>query len=118
MPFARFLVLDLISCLIWVIVLAGAGYFFTGAALLFKENKIIAGIILALVVISLYLVERYWLSKRVEEANPETLERIEEKLHEIEDTAQEKLHELGERLHLSKHQEDRKGKAKKHDKDE
>jgi len=47
------------------------------------------------------VVERYWLSERVEEVKPETIHRIEEKIHVIEDAAQEKLHTIGERLHLT-----------------
>ncbi len=48
------------------------------------------------------VIERFWLSEKVEDANPETLHRIEERLHAVEEVATEKLHDLGERLHLTR----------------
>lgn len=116
MPLPRFLYLDFVSCLFWVLVLAGSGYFFSGAVHSVLGNFEQAGIALFFVVLGaiiiLYIIDRYWLSERVEEASPETLHRIEEKLHVIEDVAQEKLHNIGERLHLSKTQQrDRRGGA-------
>lgn len=106
MPFWRFLYLDFISCLMWVLVLAGSGYFFSSAIQSVLGNFEQAGIVLLFVVlfaiIFLYIVDRYWLSEKVEEASPETIHLIEEKLHEIEDAAQEKLHNIGEKLHLTK----------------
>lgn len=105
MPFWRFLVLDIISCSIWVAIFAGAGYFFSGAitGILgnFQQIGIVLFIIVAIGIISFYLLERFWLSKKVEEANPETIHKIEEKLHDIEEVAQEKLLDIGERLHLT-----------------
>ena len=48
-------------------------------------------------IIGFYLLERYWLAEKVEQASPE-------RLHEFEHAAQEKLHELGhelqERIHF------------------
>jgi membrane protein DedA with SNARE-associated domain len=103
MPFHRFLILDAISCALWVLVLAGSGYFFSSAVRTFFEDFGLALVVVLIVVIAaLYLVERYWLSQKVEEADSETLDIIGDKINAIEDVAQEKLHEIGERLHLSK----------------
>jgi hypothetical protein len=52
-------------------------------------------------IVLFYVIERYWLSEKVEDVTPETLHKIEEKIHGIEEVAQEKLHDLGERLHLT-----------------
>ena len=105
MPFGRFLFLDIISCSIWVTILAGTGYFFSGAitSILgnFQQIGVALFVIVAICIIGFYLIERFWLSKKVEEADPETIHKIEEKLHDIEEVAQEKLHDIGERLHLT-----------------
>ena len=105
MPYLRFLMLDAISCATWVLVLSGLGYFFSGAITGILGNFKQAGIALFFIVLAgiliFYVVERYWLSEKVEEVKPETIHKIEEKLHVIEDAAQEKLHNIGERLHLT-----------------
>lgn len=105
MPFWRFLMMDFISCTIWATLLAGVGYFFSGAISSiigdFKQIGIALFFIVAVGIVGFYLLERYWLSKKVEEADPETIHKIEEKLHDIEEVAQEKLHDIGERLHLT-----------------
>lgn len=106
MPFARFVVLDAISCFTWVLVLSGTGYFFSGAITSiigdFQQIGIALFFVILFAVIILYAVERYWLSEKVEEADPETILKIEEKLHAVEEVAQEKLHDLTERLHLTR----------------
>src|SRR5215203_4304649 len=105
MSFPRFLLLDAISCGTWVLILSGTGYFFSGAITSILGNFKQAGVALFFVVlfgiIVFYVVERYWLSEKVEEVTPETIHMIEEKIHVIEDVAQEKLHNIGERLHLT-----------------
>ena len=105
MPYLRFLMLDAISCLIWVFMLAGAGYFFSGAIMGilgdFKQIGIALFFIVLDGVVVFYVVERYWLSEKMEEVAPETIHKIEEKIHVMEEAAQEKLHDLGERLHLT-----------------
>ena len=116
MPFLRFLVLDAISCLIWVLLLSGAGYFFSGAITSiigdFKQIGVALFFIVLTGIIIFYVIERFWLSEKVEEANPETIHRIEEKLHAVEEVASEKLHDLGERLHLTREpNRDEKGDA-------
>jgi membrane protein DedA with SNARE-associated domain len=106
MPFLRFLALDAISCFTWVLLLSGAGYFFSGAITSiigdFRQIGIALFFIVLTGIIIFYVLERFWLSEKVEEANPETIHRIEEKLHAVEEVAQEKLHDLGERLHLTR----------------
>jgi len=105
MPFPRFLLLDAISCATWVLILSGLGYFFSGAITSILGNFKQAGIALFFVVlfgiIVFYIVERYWLSEKVEEVAPETIHKIEEKIHVIEDVAQEKFQRIGESLHLT-----------------
>src|SRR5688572_4332414 len=106
MPFLRFLVLDAISCLTWVMLLSGAGYFFSGAITSmigdFKQIGVALFFIVLTGIIIFYVIERFWLSEKVEEADPETIHRIEEKFHAVEEVASEKLHDLGERLHLTR----------------
>lgn len=105
MPYLRFLMLDAISCFLWVFVLSGAGYFFSGAIIGifgdFKNFSVTLFIIVLAGIVVFYVIERYWLSEKVEEVAPETIHKIEEKLHGLEEAAGEKLHDLGERLHLT-----------------
>ncbi|MGE3468015.1 MAG: DedA family protein [Pyrinomonadaceae bacterium] len=106
MPFLRFLGLSAISCSLWVLLLSCVGYFFSGAITSMIGDYQRVGIALFMVVmvgvIVFYVLERYWLSERVESASPETIHKIEEKLHAVEEVAQETLHDLGERLHLTR----------------
>lgn len=117
MPYLRFLFLDVISAFIWALMLASVGYFFSGAITSiigdFKQIGIALFFIVLVGIIIFYVVERYYLSEKVEEANPnpETIHKIEKKLHNIEEAAQEKLHDIGERLHLTS-SPDREEKAK------
>ncbi len=107
MPYLRFLFLDAISAFLWALLLASVGYFFSGAITSiigdFKQIGIALFFIVLVGIIIFYVVERYYLSEKVEEANPnpETIHKFEEKLHNIEEAAQEKLHDIGERLHLT-----------------
>ncbi len=107
MPYLRFLILDTLSCAIWALALSSIGYFFSGAITGIIGNFKQAGMWLFFIVLTgiivFYVVERYYLSEKVEEANPnpETIHKIEEKLHHIEEAAQGKLHDIGERLHLT-----------------
>ena len=95
MPFHRFLLMDFISCSIWVLALSSVGYFFSGAITTiigdFKQIGIAVFFIVLGGVILFYLIERYLLSEKIEEADPVTLHRLEEKIHGIE----EKLHLTG-----------------------
>jgi membrane protein DedA with SNARE-associated domain len=105
MNFWRFVLMDTISCSIWAFILASLGYFFSGAitSIIGDFHQIGIGlffIVLAGVII-FYAIERFYLSQKVEEVNPETIHKIEEKILAVEEVAQEKLHDLGERLHLT-----------------
>jgi membrane protein DedA with SNARE-associated domain len=106
MPFFRFLWLSAISCALWVFVLAGAGYFFSGAITSVIGDYQRIGIALFFIVmvgvIIFYVIERFWLSEKVEDANPETIHKIEEKLLAVEEVGKITLHDLGERLHLTR----------------
>ncbi len=102
MPFHRFLLMDFISCSIWVLALSSVGFFFSGAITTiigdFKQIGITVFFIVLGGVIIFYLIERYLLSEKIEEANPETIHKLEEKIHDIE-----------ERLHLTGPQQTEEG---------
>ena len=106
MPFPRFLFLDAISCGLWVLLLAGTGYFFSGAITSiigdFQQIGVALFFVILFTLIIIYTVERFWLSEKVEEADPETIHKLEEKLHAVEEVAQHKLHDLSEKLHLTR----------------
>jgi membrane protein DedA with SNARE-associated domain len=91
MPYLRFLALSFASCLTWVFILSGAGYFFSGAVMgLIGDFQRLGKVLLVIVVVGIvafYLVERFWLSPKVEEADPE-------RIHELEHAASEKLQDL------------------------
>jgi membrane protein DedA with SNARE-associated domain len=103
MPYTRFLLLSLGSCFVWVLALSGAGYFFHTAINTLIGNMrdlsvyllITVIIIIAVGILGFYLAERYWLSKKIEEADPERIQKLEqaaeEKLHEIKEEIQEHL---------------------------
>src|SRR5215211_3507987 len=95
MPYLRFLAFSFASCFLWVFVLAGAGYFFSGAVMgLIGDFQRVGKVLLVVVVlgvIAFYLTERFWLSRKVEEANPE-------RLQELEHAATEKLQDLREEI--------------------
>jgi membrane protein DedA with SNARE-associated domain len=115
MPYLRFLLLSFASCFMWVSILAGAGYFFSGAVMRFigdfqRLGKVLL-IIVLLGIVAFYWIERFWLSPKVEEANPE-------RLQELEHAATEKLQDLKQEFqeHIPfKHQ--RRGDQKKPDSD-
>jgi len=91
MPYLRFVLLSLASCFAWVLVLSGAGYFFSGAVIsVIGDFQRLGKVLLVIVVVGIagfYLAERFWLSPKVEEADPE-------RLQELEQAAQEKLQGL------------------------
>ncbi len=95
MPYLRFLLLSFASCFLWVFVLAGAGYFFSGAVMgLIGDFQRLGKVLLVIVVLGIigfYLAERFWISPKVEEADPE-------RLQELEHAASEKLHDLREEI--------------------
>ncbi|HEY3038137.1 MAG TPA: DedA family protein [Pyrinomonadaceae bacterium] len=91
MPYLRFVLLSLTSCFAWVFLLSGAGYFFSGAVIgVIGDFQRLGKVLLVIVVVGIagfYFAERFWLSRKVEEADPE-------RLQELEQVAQEKLQEL------------------------
>lgn len=95
MPYLRFLFLSFTSCFLWVFVLAGAGYFFSGAVMgLIGDFQRLGKVLLVIVVLGIvgfYLAERFWISRKVEEVNPE-------RLQELEHAASEKLQDLREEI--------------------
>jgi membrane protein DedA with SNARE-associated domain len=100
MRFFRFLLLVVASCFAWVFVLSGAGYFFSGAITrLIGDFHQLGFYLLILVVLGIagfYIAERFWLGKKVEEANPERIQEFEhaaqEKLQELKEEIQERIH--------------------------
>ena len=100
MRYLRFVPLSLGSCFLWVFILSGVGYFFSSAVMgligdFRHVGKILLGILIGGVVV-FYLIKRRWVSKKVEAAKPEQLQKIEhaaiESLKEIKDEIQEKIH--------------------------
>ncbi|HZH29927.1 MAG TPA: DedA family protein [Pyrinomonadaceae bacterium] len=91
----RFLPLAVASCFLWVLILSGAGYLFHGVITRFiGDFEHLGKFLLVIVVVGIagfYLAERYWLSPKVEEVDPE-------RVHEFEENVQEKLQELGEEI--------------------
>jgi membrane protein DedA with SNARE-associated domain len=98
MPYLRFVILSLASCFAWVLLLSGAGYFFSGAVIgIIGDFQRLGKVLLVIVVVGItgvYLAERFWLSKKVEEADPERLQVLEQ-------AAQETL--LGLKQELKEH---------------
>ena len=115
MPYPRFLVLSFASCSVWVAALSGVGFVFHSAVYNlvgdFKTFPVILLVVLALGVVGFYLAEKYWLSKKVEEANPEAVLKFEQ-------AAEEKLQEIREEISeilphpLARHKDAPKQKSK------
>src|SRR4026208_224997 len=95
MPYPRFLALSFASCFLWVFILSGAGYFFSGAVMgLIGDFQRLGKVLLVIVllgIVAFYLIERFWLSPKVEKADPE-------RLKELEHAAAEKLQDLREEI--------------------
>jgi len=110
MPYRKFLPLSFAACFIWVLTLSGTGYFFNSAVSNLIGDFHQIGIALFIIVVigigGFYLAERYWLSKKVEEVNPESV-------HRIEHAAQETLHEIQEHIPLPtrKHKHEKRVRA-------
>jgi membrane protein DedA with SNARE-associated domain len=89
---SRFFPLSMASCFVWVLVLAGAGYLFHSVITNFiGDFERLGKFLLVFVILGVggfYLIERYWLSPKVEEADPE-------RVQELEHAAEEKLKEIG-----------------------
>lgn len=100
MPYLRFLGLSAASCFVWVFILSGIGFFFSTAVMgLIGDFRRLGKALLVIVVLGVlgfYLVKRIWLSKKVEEVEPEKIHEIEhaaiEGLKELKDEIREKIH--------------------------
>ncbi|HKO35363.1 MAG TPA: DedA family protein [Pyrinomonadaceae bacterium] len=100
MPYMRFLLLSLASCFVWVLILSGIGFFFSTAVMgLLGDFRRLGKALLVIVIVGIlgfYLVKRVWLSKKVEEAEPEKLHEIEhaaiEGLKDLKDEIRDKIH--------------------------
>jgi membrane protein DedA with SNARE-associated domain len=109
MPYLRFLPLSFASCFLWVFVLAGAGFFFSGAVMgLIGDFQRLGKVLLVIVVVgivSFYLTERFWISRKVEEANPERLQELE---HAATEKFQDLRQEFQEHIPFKQHRGDQK----------
>src|SRR5215831_13514281 len=95
MRYLRFVPLSLGSCFLWVFILSGVGYFFSSAVMgligdFRHVGKILLGILVGGIVV-FYLIKRRWVTKKVEEVQPE-------RLHEIEHAAIEGLKEFKDEI--------------------
>ena len=116
MPYLRFVALSFASCFLWVFILSGAGYFFSGAVMgLIGDFQRVGKVLLVIVVVGIvafYLTERFWLSHKVEEADPERLQELE---HAASEKFQDLRQEFQEHIPFSKQQ--RRGDQKKRESD-
>jgi membrane protein DedA with SNARE-associated domain len=100
MPYVRFVLLSFASCFVWVLILSGIGFFFSTAVMnLLGDFRRLGKALLVIVVVGIlafYLVKRVWVSKKVEDAEPEKLHEIEhravEGFKELKDEIREKIH--------------------------
>ena len=95
MPYPRFLLLSFGSCFVWVLALSGVGFFFHSAIYTVVGNiRDLSYLLLAVVVAviglgiaGLYFAEKYWLSRKIEQADPVAIQKFEqaagEKFQEI-----------------------------------
>jgi len=103
MPYLRFLLLSFASCSVWVLTLSSAGYIFHSAIYTLVGNihdlsYVLLGVVVAVIglgIAGFYFAEKYWLSRKIELADPERIQKFEqaagEKLHEIRDEISEIL---------------------------
>ena len=99
--YLRFVLLSLGSCFLWVAILSGAGYFFGSAVMgLIGDFRHLGKVLLAIVVFGVagfYFIERFWVSKKVEEGVSERLLEIEQAAeHGIKGLAED----IKEKIHL------------------
>ena len=109
MPYLRFLALSAGSCVVWVCLLSGVGYFFSSAVMgLIGDFRHVGKILLVIVIagiLGFYLIKRLWISKKVEEAVPD-------KLHDIEQAAVGGLKDLKEEIQQKIHLKPRRRKKR------
>ena len=122
MPYPRFLLLSFASCFVWVLPLSSAGLVFHTAIYTLVGNLHDLSFLLLVVVVlvlvvgigGFYLAEKYWLSPKIEEADPATI-------HKLEQAAEDKLHEIRDEISeilphpLARQREAQKQKDAKHE---
>lgn len=103
MPYLRFLVLSFASCFVWVLSLTTAGFIFHSAintvvGNLHDLSYVLLAVVVTVIVIGIagfYFAEKYWLSHKIEEADPAAIQAFEqaagERLHEIREEIQDIL---------------------------
>ncbi|HSK63337.1 MAG TPA: hypothetical protein VK893_05840, partial [Pyrinomonadaceae bacterium] len=104
-----------------VFILAGAGYFFSGAVMgLIGDFDRLGKVLLVIVVLGIvgfYLIERFWLSPKVEKADPERLQELEhaaaEKLHDLREEIHDLREEIQEHIPFTHHRDEKKRVAKR-----
>jgi len=119
MRYPRFLLLSCLSCFVWVTVLAGAGFVFHTAIYTLVGNihdlsYVLLGVVVAVIVLGIggfYFAEKYWLSRKIEQADPERIQKFEQ-------AAEVKFQEIREEISeilphpLARHKEAAKQKGK------
>src|ERR1043165_6912407 len=84
MPYVRFLLLSFASCFVWVLVLATAGYVFHTAIYTLVGNLhdlsyVLLGVVVLVIsagIAGFYFAEKYWLSRKIEQADPERIQKL------------------------------------------
>lgn len=117
MRYPRFLLLSFASCFVWVTALAGAGFIFHSAIYTLVGNirdlsyvflAVVVGV-LGLGIAGFYFAEKYWLSRKIEQADPTAVLKFEH-------AAEEKFNEIRGEIHdilphpLARHKESSKQK--------
>jgi uncharacterized protein YneF (UPF0154 family) len=102
-----------------VLLLTGTGYVFHSAIYnligdLHDLSYLLLAVVVAVIVLGIggvYVAEKYWLSRKIEHADPEAIQKLEhaaeEKLHEIKEEIQELIPHT-----LARHKEAPKQKSK------
>jgi membrane protein DedA with SNARE-associated domain len=103
MPYVRFLLLSFASCFMWVLTLSTAGYVFHSAIYTLVGNVhdlsyLLLGVVVLVIsagIAGFYFAEKYWLSRKIEQADPERIQKFEQaaevKLQEIREEISEIL---------------------------
>src|ERR1041385_2668242 len=99
MRYLRFVPLSLGSCFVWVFMLSGVGFFFSSAVMgligdFRHVGKILLGILIGGIVV-VYLIKRRWVSKRVEDIQPERFQQIEHAAIESVKELKDEIKEIG-----------------------
>ncbi|HST51677.1 MAG TPA: DedA family protein [Pyrinomonadaceae bacterium] len=99
MPYVRFLLLSFGSCFVWVLALSGVGFFFHSAIYTVVGNirdlsYVFLAVVVAVIGIGIalfYFAEKYWLSRKIEQADPAAI-------HKFEQAAEERLYGIRDEI--------------------